>query len=108
MPRPAVRHHSCMHAPQVLHHQPTGELVLDVRTEQGQQLEGLLAADCCLQVGRGATSAAELSLCCRRRVGSTAAATAAVTGRCAAGRQPLQLAVIRTRARLAVWLPSAE
>lgn len=34
----------------MLHQQPTGELLLDVRTEAGQQLEGLPAADCCLQV----------------------------------------------------------
>lgn len=40
---------------QVVHQQPTGELLLEVRTEQGQQLEGLPAADCCLQVcGTGA------------------------------------------------------
>lgn len=43
---------------QVLHQQPTGELLLDVRTEAGQELEGLPAADCCLQVQRMS------SVCC--------------------------------------------
>ncbi|KAI7836877.1 hypothetical protein COHA_009277 [Chlorella ohadii] len=40
---------------EVVHQQPTGELLLDVRTEQGQQLEGLPAADCCLQNERDDT-----------------------------------------------------
>jgi hypothetical protein len=36
---------------QVVHKQPSGEPLLDVRTEDGQELAGLPASECCLQVG---------------------------------------------------------
>lgn len=35
---------------QVVHKQPHGEPLLDVQTEEGQQITGLLASECCLQV----------------------------------------------------------
>lgn len=39
---------------QAVHKQPSGEALLDVRTEEGQELEGLPASECCLQVRRRA------------------------------------------------------
>ena len=46
--------------PQAVHKQPDGEPLLDVRTEEGQQVDGLPASDCFLQVmiARGRAAAA--------------------------------------------------
>ncbi|EFN53725.1 hypothetical protein CHLNCDRAFT_25512 [Chlorella variabilis] len=52
-PRPRRRAPPC--APQAVHKQPGGEPLLDVVTEEGQEVAGLPAGDCCLQNERDDT-----------------------------------------------------